>query len=371
MKKGFTLIELLAVIVILAIIALIATPIVLNIINDSKESSLLRSAEFYLDAAEYTIADTFLDGAGLESKTYPITPDGDICIKNLPCDLDHTLKVEVNGEKPSGGNIVIEKGKIVWVSTSDLSQKTTLIISGNTISYDSSKKELVIEKQDENDIHKEEVKLICKASTEKKAGFLASESRDKFSYGVTYTCDPGDGIERIFYVLEASEDSVALIMDNNIVSDTKWLGEGKGKMDENEPEDALAALKAQTTDKGWTVPVDIPTNIQLNAASDGANELPEFLIDNIGVGTERFEYNSYWTTSWSINYDECFEQSSTCTEEYDWDCYCISPGINANIVKPIYEDGEGFIKLGEIIEQNAKYGSGVRPVITVPKNQIG
>ena len=37
MKKGFTLIELLAVIVILAIIALIATPIVLNIINDTKE----------------------------------------------------------------------------------------------------------------------------------------------------------------------------------------------------------------------------------------------------------------------------------------------------------------------------------------------
>ena len=34
-KGGFTLIELLAVIVILAIIALIATPIVLNIINDT------------------------------------------------------------------------------------------------------------------------------------------------------------------------------------------------------------------------------------------------------------------------------------------------------------------------------------------------
>mgnify|MGYP002520298140 CR=1 FL=1 len=34
---GFTLIELLAVIVILAIIALIATPIVLNIIKDTKK----------------------------------------------------------------------------------------------------------------------------------------------------------------------------------------------------------------------------------------------------------------------------------------------------------------------------------------------
>ena len=38
-KKGFTLIELLAVIVILAIIALIATPIVINIIEDSKKNS--------------------------------------------------------------------------------------------------------------------------------------------------------------------------------------------------------------------------------------------------------------------------------------------------------------------------------------------
>ena len=53
MKKGFTLIELLAVIVILAIIALIATPIVLNIIKDSRESAGLRSAEMYLDAVEH------------------------------------------------------------------------------------------------------------------------------------------------------------------------------------------------------------------------------------------------------------------------------------------------------------------------------
>ncbi len=38
MKKGFTLIELLAVIIILSVIALIATPIVIDVINDSKDS---------------------------------------------------------------------------------------------------------------------------------------------------------------------------------------------------------------------------------------------------------------------------------------------------------------------------------------------
>ena len=57
MKKGFTLIELLAVIVILAIIALISTPLILNVIEESKEktfyieaTSIEQAAEFYLQA---------------------------------------------------------------------------------------------------------------------------------------------------------------------------------------------------------------------------------------------------------------------------------------------------------------------------------
>ena len=39
MKKGFTLIELLAVIIILAIVALIATPIILDVIEDARKSA--------------------------------------------------------------------------------------------------------------------------------------------------------------------------------------------------------------------------------------------------------------------------------------------------------------------------------------------
>ena len=38
-QKGFTLIELLAVIVILAVIALIATPLIMNVINDAKKGA--------------------------------------------------------------------------------------------------------------------------------------------------------------------------------------------------------------------------------------------------------------------------------------------------------------------------------------------
>ena len=62
MKKGFTLIELLAVIVILAIIALIATPIILNIISDSKEESNKRSVELYVSAIRNAVAAEQLKG---------------------------------------------------------------------------------------------------------------------------------------------------------------------------------------------------------------------------------------------------------------------------------------------------------------------
>ena len=50
MKKGFTLVELLAVVVLLAIVALIATPIIGNVIETSRESANQRSIEGYADA---------------------------------------------------------------------------------------------------------------------------------------------------------------------------------------------------------------------------------------------------------------------------------------------------------------------------------
>ena len=53
MKKGFTLIELLAVIIILAVIALIATPVVLNVVENSKKEAFKDSVYGAIDAAKY------------------------------------------------------------------------------------------------------------------------------------------------------------------------------------------------------------------------------------------------------------------------------------------------------------------------------
>ena len=63
MKKGFTLIELLAVISLLAIVALIATPIILNVIDDSKESANLRSIEGYARAIKQEYYNQSMDGS--------------------------------------------------------------------------------------------------------------------------------------------------------------------------------------------------------------------------------------------------------------------------------------------------------------------
>ena len=130
-KKGFTLIELLAVIVILAIIALIATPIVLNIINDAKEQSSLRSAEFYLDAVEMAVAQSTLKALTITDGAYNILPNGNVCLeeyeysevnKTYECNNNDTnsndeeLVIEVNGEVPKSGSIYINGGQIEDVS---------------------------------------------------------------------------------------------------------------------------------------------------------------------------------------------------------------------------------------------------------------
>ena len=52
MKKGFTLIELLAVIIILAIVALIATPIILDVVEDARKSAAESEAAMILSGIQ-------------------------------------------------------------------------------------------------------------------------------------------------------------------------------------------------------------------------------------------------------------------------------------------------------------------------------
>lgn len=61
MKKGFTLIELLAVIIVLSVVAIIATPKVLNVIDEAKASTNKSSAYGILDSAKLYYAESMFD----------------------------------------------------------------------------------------------------------------------------------------------------------------------------------------------------------------------------------------------------------------------------------------------------------------------
>ena len=98
-KKGFTLIELLAVIVILAIIALIATPIILNMINNARKSAAKSSAYGYIEAIDSNngFADAEVEG-------YTKIVDGTYDVSEI--------SVRMKGKAPEGGEITITQGKV-------------------------------------------------------------------------------------------------------------------------------------------------------------------------------------------------------------------------------------------------------------------
>ena len=98
MKKGFTLIELLAVIIVLAIIALVATPIVLDVIKDSRDSAAKDSAIGVLNSANYYYAEEYMKNNGSFSEYECSFNNGS------GCDL-----LSISGDKPISGSLSINK----------------------------------------------------------------------------------------------------------------------------------------------------------------------------------------------------------------------------------------------------------------------
>lgn len=117
-KNGFTLIELLAVIVVLAIIALIATPMVLNTIEQARKGAASSSAYSYVNGVETKLVTYMLKngGANYEPGEHTLS------------ELQNDLKVEVKGETPSEGSFCIGENGIIT--------KASIKINGYVVSYD-------------------------------------------------------------------------------------------------------------------------------------------------------------------------------------------------------------------------------------------
>ena len=199
-KKAFTLIELLAVIVILAIIALIATPIILGIINDSKKQSEDRSAELYLDAAKKAIARY---QANNPDKDFSNVTSCDIGINEIVCtdddNNDYHIPVEISGQAPSGGTILLSKGNIVSGTTIDY---------GDNKSYEYTNGKLVL-----SDSTGEET---CRVTTNKSFGNSCTyedlDSSNGISVGDKVTC----GTESFYVIENPSNGTVKMLAEWNL-----------------------------------------------------------------------------------------------------------------------------------------------------------
>ncbi|MBE6159921.1 MAG: prepilin-type N-terminal cleavage/methylation domain-containing protein [Lactobacillales bacterium] len=106
-KKGFTLVELLAVIVILAVIALIAVPITLNVLEDSKKSSIKVGTVHYIDTLEDKLEYGKLNNEELDSGMYKITENGNIEVNGEEKELS------MKGTLPNNGTICVDDRGLV------------------------------------------------------------------------------------------------------------------------------------------------------------------------------------------------------------------------------------------------------------------
>ena len=93
-KKGFTLIELLAVIIILAVIALIATPIVLNVVDNARVEANRDSVYGLLDSAKLYYMESLLD----ESKSLSGNLIDKINVSGRKPDDSGTVYINIKGE---------------------------------------------------------------------------------------------------------------------------------------------------------------------------------------------------------------------------------------------------------------------------------
>lgn len=105
-QKGFTLIELLAVIVILAVIALIATPIILNVINDSRKKAAIDSSYGVIKSIQLAYTQNQVAETPVEiNQTLDFSSTGQLQIGGNGTSV---TKVSISGDIPTSGTATLD-----------------------------------------------------------------------------------------------------------------------------------------------------------------------------------------------------------------------------------------------------------------------
>ena len=235
MKKGFTLIELLAVLVILAIIALIAVPIVQNMIRDSKKNATLRSAEFYIDAVNKSIASKQANiDFDLNDGTYKINEQGNICLDE---ECTEIFEIEVENTRPTSGSVDIENNRVVSVSNLYFSKNKYNVstVDGNLV----ASKAQITRTYELGDVIYFDVASgnVCSESEYKKSlgeyetfvnmydglkETVTDYGNSKSGYNGIDNKDENQNSCLRFYVVSSTSDRLSLILDHNTTISIDW-----------------------------------------------------------------------------------------------------------------------------------------------------
>ena len=329
-NKGFTLVELLAVIVILALIALIATPIILNVINDAKKQAAKDSAYGYMDAVEKYIVSSELEDKSIQDRTYSV--------EEL-----NSMGVSVKGSTPDNGNIEIKNSSVK--------------------SYDIG--------IDGYEVNNGEVKKVSTTKSFKNGTAVyynpVSGEKCKSSEAVSTTGIKNGCMKWYVFNDKEGNATVNVILDHNTTANVAWNSTGSNS------EMKEVKIKLEEDTKDWENTARLITANEIakitgNTGFDANKEnQPWFCLDT----NQQDDTNDCAKAQGKSKYAWLFDYTKECTsygcnvsDSSTWGYWTSTQYVNSIHVWFVARNGRLDVNSA------SSTGHGVRPVITISKSNI-
>ena len=327
-NKGFTLVELLAVIVILALIALIATPIILNVINDAKKQAAKDSAYGYMDAVEKYIVSSELEDKSIQ--------DGRYSVEEL------NKKISVKGSTPDNGNIEIKNSSV---------KSYDIGIDGYAVSNGEVKKVSTTKS------FKNGTAVYYNPETENKCSKEAAKS----------TTGTKSGCMK-WYVFNDKEGNatVNVILDHNTTARVAWNSTGNN----SEMKDVKIKLEEDTKD--WKNTARLITANEIakitgHPTFDASKENQKYFYLDSNNQTQTANASNKSKYAWLFDYtNECTSYGCNKADSSTWGYWTSTRSIGGSLTAAWRVIGSGHL-----FNNNVTFAdSGIRPVITISKSNI-